>query len=747
MKNLQRNLVVILIAFAIICFYGQKSVMAEALEDASLYTIWAVDDQDCNLYYYILNENISNPDNMTPLLEGEIQGIDGQKDIEAFTIDSSGTMYLINNWRGQTLRESTLYSIDPSQVDGDENTPVVAVKIGPTGLRAESNHELTNLQFVNVDGQVKLYGITKRMRRIYTVDIRNGQADFVTNIDTAGTGFSRTDALTQGNDGIVYVNETSQDKIYRFESFPFGSLVEVVTLSGAGKIEALTAHPNGYLYAGDGNHWYKIWPDAPDNISPTWEEELNFPFGTEGMDFWFDLEKIKMDDRDGDGIPNDLEDTNQNGIVDPGESNPDDTDSDNDGILDNMEDVNLNGLVDANETDPSNADTDGDGVQDGTEMGYTVDMVGPDTNIAMFFADMDVSTTTDPLICNADGDGLLDGQEDENKNGRVDEGETDPLVAEHVLANDSLAVDFGNAGLYRYDNIHQWTRLTTYNPENSMVAVDIDLDGQTEAVINMLEGIFIAKECTFPRLTTSVAEEIIEFNNGLVVDFGSASGTSGIYQYNFETGWTRLTTSSPFNMFTSDLNKDGEDELIVTASNGLYYWDGNTWTQLSTTIPENVVEYDGGLAIDFGETGLHGYNLTDGWTLLSSSNPIDMTAVDMNQDGLDELALGFDNGVYILDPQGVWTRLTTSTMLEITTFNNGLIVHFASAIGIYEYHEATGWNRPTTNYPDFMCQADLDQNGASELYGIFPSASGLFAWDGNSWSRLTTTLCEDLISY
>src|SRR5206468_3556080 len=39
-------------------------------------------------------------------------------------------------------------------------------------------------------------------------------------------------------------------------------------------------------------------------------------------------------DFDGDGIPNSIEDANHNGLVDAGETNPQDPDSDNDGLCD-----------------------------------------------------------------------------------------------------------------------------------------------------------------------------------------------------------------------------------------------------------------------------------------------------------------------------------------------------------------------------------------------------------------------------
>ncbi len=100
-------------------------------------------------------------------------------------------------------------------------------------------------------------------------------------------------------------------------------------------------------------------------------------------------------------------------------------DSDNDGILDFDEDINRNGIVDAGETDPNKIDTDGDGIQDGTELGYTMDDIRPDTDTSIFKPDSDPSTTTDPLAVDSDNDGIPDGQEDANKNGFADPGETD----------------------------------------------------------------------------------------------------------------------------------------------------------------------------------------------------------------------------------------------------------------------------------------------------------------------------------
>ncbi len=72
-------------------------------------------------------------------------------------------------------------------------------------------------------------------------------------------------------------------------------------------------------------------------------------------------------DSDFDGLPDRLEDANDNGRDDPGETSFVNPDSDGDGLPDGLEDDNFNGRVDEGETDPRRADTDGDGISDGAD--------------------------------------------------------------------------------------------------------------------------------------------------------------------------------------------------------------------------------------------------------------------------------------------------------------------------------------------------------------------------------------------
>jgi hypothetical protein len=66
---------------------------------------------------------------------------------------------------------------------------------------------------------------------------------------------------------------------------------------------------------------------------------------------------------------------------------------------------------------------------DGTEVGNSTST--PDTNIASgnYIPDSDNGATiTNPLLDDTDGGGVIDGNEDLNKNGIVDGGETDPNI-------------------------------------------------------------------------------------------------------------------------------------------------------------------------------------------------------------------------------------------------------------------------------------------------------------------------------
>ena len=106
-------------------------------------------------------------------------------------------------------------------------------------------------------------------------------------------------------------------------------------------------------------------------------------------------------------------------------TDPNDADTDDDGITDGNEDANGNGAMAGIETDPVHRDSDSDWVLDGTELGLT-SAQSADTDVAIFVADADPTSTTDPLQADSDGGSVADGTEDANVNGMVDADECDP---------------------------------------------------------------------------------------------------------------------------------------------------------------------------------------------------------------------------------------------------------------------------------------------------------------------------------
>ncbi len=162
------------------------------------------------------------------------------------------------------------------------------------------------------------------------------------------------------------------------------------------------------------------------NAATTGNEDFEFS-DADPETFWYDPTVIAVErnaDADGDGLWDYVEDRDNDGVVDPDETDPFDDDTDNDGIMDGTEDADRDGERDEGETDPLNDDSDDDGLLDGVEIGLG-SPEGDDSDGYTGDAD-NGATTTDPLDWDTDNGTVSDGDEDENKNGRIDGDERDP---------------------------------------------------------------------------------------------------------------------------------------------------------------------------------------------------------------------------------------------------------------------------------------------------------------------------------
>jgi uncharacterized OB-fold protein len=99
--------------------------------------------------------------------------------------------------------------------------------------------------------------------------------------------------------------------------------------------------------------------------------------------------------------------------------------------------------------------------------------ISPDTDVAVFQPDLDPLTRTDPFDPDSDNDGLADGQEDANRNGRIDPGETDPCPGcgqsvVTIVAIDPNASENGDWGKFK---------ISRTGDVNSPLVVSIALKG------------------------------------------------------------------------------------------------------------------------------------------------------------------------------------------------------------------------------------------------------------------------------
>jgi len=182
-------------------------------------------------------------------------------------------------------------------------------------------------------------------------------------------------------------------------------------------------------------------------------------------------------DTDDGGVNDGAEDSNLDGKIDPGETDPttghgdDDmqnVDTDGDGLSDDVEltlgtdpndaDSDDDGVLDGQEANPGadsdgdgkinalDPDSDNDGLFDGTEMGKDCSNPATDLSKNTCRPDADMgATTTSPIDADTDDGGVSDGAEDFNLDGKVDPGETDPTAGHG--ADDNQNIDSDGDGL------------------------------------------------------------------------------------------------------------------------------------------------------------------------------------------------------------------------------------------------------------------------------------------------------------
>lgn len=273
--------------------------------DTPRLSLWGIRGSPPTLYYHSLEERDSGWAWIHPEGEVVVPG-GGTLNIDDFTVAPNGTMYFINN----VGLSSSLYKIRPTDLDNNPSTPVIARLVGPTMLAAGTDQEIRGLTFIAHDTTGRngvLYAVTWKSKEIFELSLENGIGTKVTDIvpkGPEGVGDFWCDAMTQDLAGAIYiVRNNAKSQLWRFDEFVEApglrkdSASFVAEISGLkDKTRAIAGHPNGYIYAADDEHWYKISPyTSPVNKRTTriFADSSNL----KGMGFHFEREDLKFTGR------------------------------------------------------------------------------------------------------------------------------------------------------------------------------------------------------------------------------------------------------------------------------------------------------------------------------------------------------------------------------------------------------------------------------------------------------------------
>jgi hypothetical protein len=236
-----------------------------------------------------------------------------------------------------------------------------------------------------------------------------------------------------------------------------------------------------------------------------------------------------------------------------------------------------------------------------------------------------------------------------------------------------IACDYGAAyGLWLWDRSGGWQQINTVDP-HMMLAADIDNDGQDELIVSFIGyGLYYYDDPgLWTQINTVVPEAMMRGGTSIICDYGAAYG---LWHYELATGWQQLNTVDPGLMITADIDNDGEEEGIISfAGYGLYTFEPTTgtWTQINTVIPDAMIRQGNGIAVDYGAAyGLWSWTLGGGWVQRNTVDPGQMTAVDLDNDGLQELVVSFSGyGLYSLDETNGWQLLNQVLPVDMKPIN------------------------------------------------------------------------------
>lgn len=247
------------------------------------------------------------------------------------------------------------------------------------------------------------------------------------------------------------------------------------------------------------------------------------------------------------------------------------------------------------------------------------------------------------------------------------------VIPEAIMrAGTSIVCDYGAYGLWHWEQATGWQQLNPVDP-GLMVTVDFDNDGEEEGVISFAGyGLYTYEPDTntWTQINTVSPDVLMAQGNGIVCDYGVAYG---LWSWTLAGGWQQLNAADPGLMVAVDVDSDGQDELIVGFSGyGLYTYDPAAgWFQINPVVPDAMIRRGNGIAADYGPAyGLWSWSQGGGWQQLNAVDPGQMTVVDIDKDGVEELVVSFSGyGLYYLDETNGWQLLNGAVPAAMKPLN------------------------------------------------------------------------------
>jgi hypothetical protein len=221
----------------------------------------------------------------------------------------------------------------------------------------------------------------------------------------------------------------------------------------------------------------------------------------------------------------------------------------------------------------------------------------------------------------------------------------------------------------------------------------------------------------------------------------------GIWRYDTNTGWSRITTALASTIdVPNPVDVDDAGDVYVAYSNGLWRWSAATasWSHPSNLPLDGFQVTASGIFYgDFGTQGVWRWDpSTNGWAHLSNLNPYRIAVSDS-----DAFFGIFSSGTWRWTPTAGWSLLTANqpdaVLHSFATDTAGDFVGIfssgvpASQAGTWRWSPTTGWAHLSTSAPNSMAVsangAIFEDRGTNGIWSAAPGATSFNKIDSTSY--------------